>query len=98
MLLLSNKFNVALSPTISLPTDTIFIPPALFTLKLFANVDAPTTFNVPPSVVPVPTFRDPPVTTSPPVIVVTVSLDEPITFNAPAIVTPPAWSANTTSL
>jgi hypothetical protein len=51
-----------------------------------ASVDAPTTFNVPPSEAAAPTMRDPPVTTNPPVIVVTASVDAPTTFNEPVIV------------
>jgi hypothetical protein len=46
-----------------------------------ASVDAPTTFNVPPSEAAAPTLRDPPVTTNPPVIVVTAIVDAPTTFN-----------------
>ena len=48
-----------------------------------ASLDNPTTFSVPPSVVPPPTVSGPPVTFSDPITVVFESVDAPTTFNVP---------------
>ena len=71
------------------PLPTLRDPPVTTNppvIVVTASVDAPTTFNVPPSEAAAPTLRDPPVTTNPPVIVVTASVDAPTTFSVPPTV------------
>jgi hypothetical protein len=67
-------------PTLSVPDSVSSVP------VIVVKVDAPVTFNNPPSVVPPLTVSGPPVTFNDPIIVVLESTLEPVTFNDPVTV------------